>query len=87
METRRELRLLNRRPSALNLQAGLVRLLGLPSTVVGMVKGFRQVTKVSQVPVLVRADEQSAFRYFLRVMDAIKGTGAVQLAIETEPGP
>ena len=40
-----------------------------------------------EVPVMVRADEQSAFRYFVNVMDAVKGAGVVQLTIETEPGP
>ena len=39
-----------------------------------------------EVPVMVRADEQSAFRYFVKVMDAVKGAGAVQLTIETQPG-
>ena len=41
----------------------------------------------AEVPVMVRADEQSAFRYFVNVMDAVKGAGVVQLTIETEPGP
>ena len=36
------------------------------------------------VPVMVRADEQSAFRYFVRIMDAVKGAGAAQLTIETQ---
>ena len=40
-----------------------------------------------EVPVMVRADELSAFRYFVNVMDAVKGAGVVQLTIETEPGP
>ncbi len=39
-----------------------------------------------EVPVMVRADEQSAFRYFVSVMDAVKGAGAVQLTIETQRG-
>ena len=38
------------------------------------------------MPVMVRADEQSAFRYFVRVMDAVKGAGAVQLTLETQRG-
>lgn len=38
------------------------------------------------VPVMVRADEQSAFRYFVRIMDAVKGAGAAQLTIETQRG-
>ena len=45
------------------------------------------VTENPDVPVMVRADEQSAFRYFVNVMDAVKGAGVVQLTIETEPGP
>ena len=39
------------------------------------------------VPVMVRADEQSAFRYFVKVMDAVKGAGAAQLTIETQRTP
>lgn len=45
------------------------------------------VAKDPEVAVMVRADEQSAFRYFVNVMDAVKGAGVVQLTIETEPGP
>ncbi|MDE0206179.1 MAG: biopolymer transporter ExbD [Candidatus Tectomicrobia bacterium] len=45
------------------------------------------VAEDPDVPVMVRADEQSAFRYFVSVMDAVKGAGVVQLTIETEPGP
>ena len=45
------------------------------------------VAENPEVPVMVRADEQSAFRYFVNVMDAVKGAGVVQLTIETEPGP
>ena len=45
------------------------------------------VAEDPNVPVMVRADEQSAFRYFVNVMDAVKGAGVAQLTIETEPGP
>ena len=45
------------------------------------------VVEDPEVAVMVRADEQSAFRYFVNVMDAVKGAGVVQLTIETEPGP
>ena len=44
------------------------------------------VAEDPEVAVMVRADEQSAFRYFVNVMDAVKGAGVVQLTIETEPG-
>lgn len=45
------------------------------------------VAEDPNVPVMVRADEQSAFRYFVNVMDAVKGAGVTLLTIETEPGP
>ena len=45
------------------------------------------VAEDPEVAVMVRADELSAFRYFVNVMDAVKGAGVVQLTIETEPGP
>lgn len=45
------------------------------------------VAEEPEVAVMVRADELSAFRYFVNVMDAVKGAGVVQLTIETEPGP
>jgi biopolymer transport protein ExbD len=35
---------------------------------------------------MVNADKQSAFRYFVKVMDAAKEASAVQLTIETESG-
>jgi biopolymer transport protein ExbD len=41
----------------------------------------------ADLPVLVRADKQSAFEYFVKVMDAVKGAGAKQLIIETQPVP
>ena len=44
------------------------------------------VAEDPDVPVMVRADEQSAFRFFVNVMDAVKGAGVVQLTIETESG-
>ena len=42
------------------------------------------VAEDPELPVMVRADEQSAFRYFVKVMDAVKGAGATQLTIETQ---
>ena len=39
------------------------------------------------IPVLVRADKQSAFEHFVKVMDAVKGAGAKQLIIETQTMP
>ena len=86
MEARRELGLLNQRLPALNLLAGLAPLLGLLGTVVGMIKDFQQVAEDPDVPVMVNADKQSAFRYFVKVMDAAKEASAVQLTIETESG-
>ena len=86
MEARRELGLLNQRLPALNLLAGLAPLLGLLGTVIGMIKGFQQVAEDPDVPVMVNADKQSAFRYFVKVMDAAKEASAVQLTIETESG-
>ena len=35
------------------------------------------------LPVVVRADQQSVFKSFVTVMDAVKGAGAKQLIIET----
>ena len=86
MEARRELGLLNQRLPALNLLAGLAPLLGLLGTVIGMIKDFQQVAEDLDVPVMVSADKQSAFRYFVKVMDAAKEASAVQLTIETESG-
>ena len=86
MEVRGELRLLNQRFPALNLLAGLTPLLGLLGRAICMIKAFQRVAEDPDVPVTVHADKQSAFRYFVKVMDAVKGAGAVQLAIETEPG-
>ena len=86
MEARRELGLLNQRLPALNLLAGLAPLLGLLGTVIGMIKDFQQVAEDLDVPVMVNADKQSAFRYFVKVMDAAKEASAVQLTIETESG-
>jgi biopolymer transport protein ExbD len=34
-------------------------------------------------PIVVRADQQSAFARFVSVMDAAKGAGATQIIIET----
>ena len=86
MEARRELGLLNQRLPALNLLAGLAPLLGLLGTVIGMIKDFQQAAEDLDVPVMVNADKQSAFRYFVKVMDAAKEASAVQLTIETESG-
>lgn len=43
------------------------------------------LAKEAAIPVLVRADKQSVFATFIRVMDAVKGAGAQQLIIETQP--
>ena len=86
MEARRELGLLSQRLPALNLLAGLAPLLGLLGTVIGIIKDFQQVAEDLDVPVMVNADKQSAFRYFVKVMDAAKEASAVQLTIETESG-
>ena len=40
-----------------------------------------------EMPVMVRADKQSAFEHFVKVMDAVKGAGAKQLVIETQSAP
>ena len=61
--------------------AGLTALLGLPGTVPGMIDDFQQVAEGPGVPVLVRA-----FRYIVKLVEAVKCAGAVQLAIETGPG-
>ena len=87
MEARRELGLLNQRLPALNLLAGLAPLLDLLGTAIGMIRDFQQVAEDPDVPVMVNADKQSAFRYFVKVMDAAKEASAVQLTIETESGP
>ena len=86
MEKRRELCLLNQRIPALDLLAGWASLLGLLGAVIGTINDFQQVAEDPDVPVMVRADEQSAIRYFVKAMDAVKCAGAVQLTIETEPG-
>ena len=76
MEERRELGLLNQRFPTLDL-------LG---TMTGMIKNFRQVAEDPDAPVIVHADKQSAFRYFVKVMDAAKEASAVKLTLETESG-
>lgn len=86
MEARRELGLLNQRFPALIPLAGLTALLGLPVTMPGMIVDFQQVAEGPGVPVLVRADEQRAFRYIVKLVEAVKCAGAVQLTIETELG-
>ena len=86
MEARRELGLLNQRLPALSLLAGLAPLFGLPGTMPGMIADFQQVAEGPGAPVLVRADEQRAFRYIVKLVEAVKCAGAVQLTIETEPG-
>ena len=55
-------------------------------TVPGMTDDFQQVAEGPDVPVMVHADRQSAFRYIVKLVEAVKCAGAVQLAIETEPG-
>ncbi len=37
-------------------------------------------------PIVIRADQQSAFARFVAVMDAAKGAGATQIMIETRAG-
>ena len=86
MEARRELGLLNQRLPALSLLAGLAPRLGLLGTVIGMIKDFQQVAESPDGPVMVHADEQRAFRYIVKLVEAVKCAGAVQLAIATEPG-
>ena len=66
--------------------AGWASLLGLPGAVIGTINAFQQVTEDPDVPVMVRADEQSACRYTVKLVDAVKCADAVQLTIETEPG-
>ena len=67
-------------------RAGLAALLGLPGAVVGIIDDFQQMVEGPGVPVTVRADEQRAFRYIVKLVEAVKCADAVQLAIETEPG-
>ncbi|MCA8838091.1 MAG: biopolymer transporter ExbD, partial [Proteobacteria bacterium] len=43
------------------------------------------VAQNADIPILVRADKQSAFEYFVAVMDAVKSAGATELRIETSP--
>ena len=61
--------------------AGLTALLGLPGTMPGMIDDFQQMSEGPGVPVLVRA-----FRYIVKLVEAVKCAGAVQLAIGTGPG-
>lgn len=42
------------------------------------------LSRDAEMPVMVRADKQSAFKHFVNVMDAVKGAGAQQLIIETQ---
>ena len=67
-------------------RASLASLLGLAGTVVGMIDDFQQVAEDPDVPVLVRADGQRAFRQIVKLVEAVKCAGAVQLAIETGLG-
>ena len=64
----------------------LIPLAGLPGTMPGMIVDFQQVADGPGVPVLVRVDEQRTFRYIVKLVEAVKCAGAVQLTIETEPG-
>ena len=43
------------------------------------------VAQNPDLPLLVRADKQSKFEHFIAVMDAVKGAGAAELIIETNP--
>ena len=52
----------------------------------GMIVDFQQGAEGLGVPVLVRADEQRAYRYIIKLVEAVTCAGAVQLTIETEPG-
>ncbi|ETW95648.1 MAG: hypothetical protein ETSY1_29710 [Candidatus Entotheonella factor] len=45
------------------------------------------LSRDAEMPVMVRADKQSAFEHFVNVMDAVKGAGAKQLIIETRSMP
>lgn len=76
--------MLNQRLPALIPLAGLTALLGLPGTMLGMIVDFQQVADGPGV--LVRVDEQRTFRYIVKLVEAVKCAGAVQLTIETEPG-
>ena len=51
-----------------------------------MIDDFQQVAEGPGVPLMVRADEQRAFRYIVKLVEAVKCAGAVQLAIETGLG-
>ena len=84
MEAKREFPLLNWLLSAFNLLAGVVRLLCLPARVSCLTKTPRQVTEVREAPVLVCAGRQTAFPFFFGVMGVAEGSGAIQLAVETE---
>ena len=84
MEAKREFHLLNWLLSAINLLAGVVRLLGTPARVSCLTKASRQVTEVREAPVLVCASRQSSFPFFFGVMGFVEGSGAIQLAVETE---
>lgn len=66
--------------------AVLAPFLGLPGAVIGTINGFQQVAQDPGVSVLVRADEQRACRYIVKLVGAVKCAGAVQLTIETAPG-
>ena len=84
MEAKREFHLPNWLLSAINLLAGVVRLLGTPARVSYLTKASRQVTEVREAPALVSAARQSAFPFFFGVMGVVEGSGAIQLAVETE---
>ena len=84
MEAKREFHLLNWLLSAFNLLAGVVRLLGTPARVSCLTKTSRQVTEPRGVLPLVCAGRQSDFPFFFRVMGVVEGSGAIQLAVETE---
>ena len=84
-EAKRELRMLDWRLSANNLLTGVVRQFGLPARVYCMIKALRQVPEVRSVSALVCTRGHNAFPYIFGVTGAAEGTGAIQLARETEP--
>ena len=51
-----------------------------------MLNDFQRVAEDPDVSVLVRPDEQRACRYIIKLVDAVKCAGVVQLTIETAPG-
>ena len=77
--------MLDWRLSAHNLLTGVVRQFGLPARVYCMIKALQQVPEVRSVSALVCTRGHNAFPYIFGVTGAAEGTGAIQLARETEP--